>query len=287
MPVLTVKARMNNYHMADFVFNWKYVQSWINHQEVPERKIQETFTGSSPGLFSNISTWGIDFGNDIIGGDIDSLYVFVYDGPRIYTKSIINPYKILGTHLSPQEVRSDLTIHEQIVVYLESFPKWQHFDNDGFPIFGPPHGYGLMEVDPPENNQQIWSWMVNRTEGRVRLEQKRLNALAYPGNVRSGTTWNKDRFGKKHWREPIYPHTDDWYPYAYPGATDFSEMQLWKETHQRYRGGNYWRWDPEDPENRNGSGEWIVSPSQSHNRGGEAWQIYLDILSGIYPVGWN
>ncbi len=142
MPVLTVKAKMNNYNTAEFNFNWKYIQSWTNNVEDPKRKIQETYEGNCPGFLSNIATWEIDFGSDIIGGDKDTLYVYVYDGPRIYTRSIINPYKILGSHLSPEEVRADLNLHEQIVVYLESLPKWQHFSNDGFPIFGPPHGYG-------------------------------------------------------------------------------------------------------------------------------------------------
>jgi hypothetical protein len=260
MPNLTVRAKLEGYTGGDFNFEWKYVLSWSNNSETPSRTIQSTFEGSEPGLLSGVTSWEINWDDALIGGDNDTLFVTVYTVPKIYRDTVINPYRILGTNPTPQEVKEGLTIHEQIVVYLESFPKWHQFNN-GFPIFGPPHGYGLMQLDNPRaTDEQVWNWRDNRTEGQQRLAEKYNDAIGYPNRVRR----------------------------TYAGATDFTtDEQIWKETYQRYRGGSYWRWKPNDRFNPSGEGEWLASPSEPHTRGEEAWEIYEGIQLGNYPPNWN
>lgn len=261
MPELEVTAMLDGYSGGEFAFEWKYVLSWTNTAENPDRTIQKTFEGSEPGLLSTSTSWLIDWDEAIIGGDNDTLFVSAFTVPRVYKDTVINPFRILGTNPTPEEIRNGLTTHEQIVVYLETLPKWHHFNTNGFPIFGGPHGYGLMQLDnPTASDEQIWNWRANRTEGQQRLTGKYNRAVDFPNRTRT----------------------------RYPGATDFTtDEQIWKETHQRYRGGSYWRWIPTDRFNPSGNGEWIASPSQSHTRGEEAWEIYEDIQSGNYPPNWN
>ena len=136
MPKLIIKAQMKYYNKAEFTFNWKYVISWINDERNSHRTVKETFEGNEPGFLSNSSEWEINWNNEIRGGDIDTLFVTVFDGPKVYEDTVINPYRILGTNPTPEEIKDGLTIQEQIVVYLESRPKWHQFNN-GYPVFVP------------------------------------------------------------------------------------------------------------------------------------------------------
>jgi len=274
MPELILKAKLEGYTGGEYTFEWKYVLSWTSTSDDPDRTIQRTFEGSEPGILSGITSWEIDWDDAIIGGDNDTLFVSVYTVPRVYKDTLINPYRILGTNPTRQEIREGLTTHEQIVVYLESSPKWHHFNNNGFPIWGNPHGYGLMQLDPA-TDEQIWNWRANREEGKNRLAIKRSLAEGYPSRVRNGTAWRDDPVG-------------DWYPIKYLNAIDFTtDEQIWKEAHHRYVGGAYWRWKPVNPKDKNSSGEWISSPRGRHSRGEEAWEIYEGIQIGIYPPGWD
>jgi hypothetical protein len=268
MPTLTIKAQMKNYLKGEFNFEWKFILYWTNNRESPHRTIKKIYTGSEPGLSSEISTWNIDLGNEIRGGDIDTLYITVYDVPssKIYKKAVINPYKIIGNNPTIEAVKDGLTLQEQVVAYLESRPKWHHFDNDGFPVFGPPHGYGLMQLDPPDNDNQIWNWRTNRTGGIQRLQNKRTifaDGLYY-------------RVLKK-----------------YPMANYYNVKELMIQVWQLYNGGYYYEWIPENPKDRmHTKGKWIKShpkvwPGHSKPYGEEAFDIYDAVLNGDTPSGWN
>jgi hypothetical protein len=39
------------------------------------------------------------------------------------------------------------------------------------PNYGPPQGFGIMQLDPPDNLSQIWDWTRNVNEGARRLDQ--------------------------------------------------------------------------------------------------------------------
>lgn len=44
----------------------------------------------------------------------------------------------------------------------------------GTPIFGPPNGYGVCQIDPPGNDDRLWDYRENISEGLTRL----INAAA-------------------------------------------------------------------------------------------------------------
>lgn len=39
----------------------------------------------------------------------------------------------------------------------------------GMPLFGPPNGYGMCQLDPPTNQDQFWDYRANMNEGLTRL----------------------------------------------------------------------------------------------------------------------
>jgi hypothetical protein len=108
----------------------------------------------------------------------------------------------------------------------ESGKTLHQFDDDGWPLFGPPHGYGIMQVDnPPVSDEGVWNWQQNVSEGLAILAQKRAEAQVYPKHV------------QQH-----YPDATD---YVSSGAVDAATGQSYVvlDTIRRYNGGTYWKWD--------------------------------------------
>lgn len=284
MPEIIFGAKPKFQIIGPFNMDWELEVKWVDERDTPDRTTIETFRGQEEGFGNGLIYWTIPWGNKIIGGDeINITATIVYNGFTYKTSKKLT-MRILGNNPSPQEVKDGLTIHEQIVVYLESLPKWKHFNESGnvsgFPIWGWPHGYGLMQIDPPGNNDQIWNWRASREEGKRRLnEEKKRDALLYQSIIRNGmdqrTSW--------------YPRFEN--KKSYSRVTDFvddiNSEQLWKEAHHRYRGGSYWRWYPDDPRDQNSTGEWRAEPQKGHTRGMDAWQMKINVEHGNYPELWN
>ena len=47
----------------------------------------------------------------------------------------------------------------------------------GRPVWGPPHGFGVMQPDPVSDDRQIWDWRANIREGCRRLSEIHTSAL--------------------------------------------------------------------------------------------------------------
>jgi IPT/TIG domain len=54
-------------------------------------------------------------------------------------------------------------------------------DKAGMPIFGPPNGYGIMQVDPPGSEGNLWDWRAN-----VQAGLGRISSLAGPESYTNG-----------------------------------------------------------------------------------------------------
>ncbi len=275
MPTLIPKARLKNYRAGQVVFDWRFSVKWVK-QEVDSagRPIGDRITfgpvsAKDTVQNSDTSKWTMQWGNVIRGGDIDTLVVSARIGGKTLKKTVTNRYVILGKNPPKDSVKYGLSLQEQVVIYEESSPKWWHFGVDSLPIYGRPHGYGLMQLDPP-TSQQIWDWKTNRAGGVQKLADKYRAAQAYARNIRRGKS-NPDLYGTTE----------------YANATDLTtQEQLWKEAFHRYRGGSYWRWRPERKKDPLSPGEWRADPQQGHNRGGIDWQYYQDVLNNHFPPLW-
>ncbi|MFN3695111.1 MAG: hypothetical protein ACK4UV_08885, partial [Ignavibacterium sp.] len=50
---------------------------------------------------------------------------------------------------------------------------WWPYNEIGWPLYGPPNGYGLMQIDnsPAANERQLWNWKANVDGGKAKLEK--------------------------------------------------------------------------------------------------------------------
>ncbi len=300
MPVVNCQAQLRNYNGGKVTFNWKYItadtllQKTVGGTQLPPRYSGIGFFGSTTGTGSNISQWQVPFNSLFTGGKtVLIVNASTSEGKTfsdtVYTNSII------GLNPTLSEVKNGLSIQEQVIVYMESKPKWKQFNEStrdnynkyGNPIYGPPHGFGLMQLDkiPPNGRRttedELWNWRANRATGVNILQQKYDLATKYGRDIRNGTVYGNQ------------PAPYSWYSYKgrkikYSNATDLTtDEQLWKEAFHGYRGGVYWRWKPRNPGDPTSPGKWLAEPTQGHNRGNEAWSIYQNILNGNPPPAWN
>jgi len=267
MPSLQPKARLLNYTGGQVDFSWKFRVIWV----APDRKEWNgTFTGITSSQNSDVSTWTIDWANSIHGGDIDTVVVTAMAGGKEYEAKAANPYRIIGMNPSKYIIKAELTLEGQVVCYKESSPKWHHFINDNdFPVVSGDGGYGLMQLTPPGNTEQVWDWRANIAEGQSRLNEKYDEASTCGSRIRRGVASRNLYHGVK-----------------YENVTDLTTVeQLWKEAFQRYNGGVYWFWRPDDEGDENSTGAWEPYEERG-DYGDDAWRIYTDVQNGSSPQGW-
>jgi hypothetical protein len=266
MPEIICKAKLKNIFFSGFYnLDWFFSVSWRrNHGGYTKKDLIGTVIGYSHDIVEIKIPWG----EEIIGGDKVVLQLMAVTNQGIFKSKIENPFKILGKNPSIQAVKEGLTLQLQIIVYKETGSaegKWNHFYSSGYPIFGPPHGYGLMQLDTPNTAQQYWNWKENKTEGISRLQVKYEMANAFYNRLRRVN------------------HNVQFY------NTD----ELLMQTFQLYNGGYYYNdWEPDDRNHPERGGKWkkgnpTVWPGHTDCYAEEAWAIYSDILNGIYPPYWD
>lgn len=117
------------------------------------------------------SPWTVDFGEDFIGGNAVLTVWFCDLGP------VPLSFEIRGYNPALSVARD--YIHERVpywyivgIVQQESQHR-QFVAPPGLPVFGAPHGFGIMQIDPPDNVNQIFNWHLNVEEGVDRHTEKR------------------------------------------------------------------------------------------------------------------
>lgn len=264
MPDITPQARLENYNGGTVNFEWNLRVQW----EGPDgRKFDDSFHGNTTAEYSNVSSWPIDWDKMIRGGDEITLDVTATASGKVYDKTVNHGFVIKGDNPDRTAVKALLTVEEQVIAYMES--RFRQFrDDKSFPIFGAPHGYGLMQLDPPDNNEEVWDWKANAKEGQSRFAKKENLATKYPSKVR--------RKGG-----------------AYRYATNFTRQEFLTDAFQLYNGYHYWIWVPADP-NR-GGGSWQKDPNlgkpkakggYGRDYGGPAINIYNEVMSNRPPSDW-
>ena len=86
---------------------------------------------------------------------------------------------------------------------------YNQFKSDFTPLFGPPGGYGMMQLDPPPGPQEVWDWRANINGGKNVVVSKRDAAT-------SGATdfWNRqvqqfNDWNTNHTSNPVLAPDDD------------------------------------------------------------------------------
>ncbi len=270
MPTLTATAVVSGTNWnGTYYFNWKCKIGWkdkMNHFWWWE--FYDNL--SSP---NNTCTWTMNFGNKIIGGDSVVIEVIAVAEGAQSADTVINGYKIIGANPSKSDVRSGLTLQEQVVIHKESGAK--QFSIRIPPIDFPAQGinlnkaktkvvsidFGLKQLNYPvgvlggksyeEIIDALWNWKINRDIGLEYLKDCKTKALSYLRGEHK--------------------------------QTSYSDEVLWKETFIKYNGGfgsTYWIWE---------NGKFIASSNNpdAEEYADDAWKIYYNIIKyGIYPPYW-
>jgi hypothetical protein len=80
-------------------------------------------------------------------------------------------------------------------VYVNQF---NQFNSDGTPNWGLPQGYGIMQVDPPPSQQEVWDWTANIAGGKYLLLTKENAATTAWNNALDGfNNWNSTHLGNQ------------------------------------------------------------------------------------------
>jgi hypothetical protein len=162
-----------------------------------------------------INEW--DEGNNVfIGGDTVYVGVAAYDinGNIINYNSII-PGKFLGVNPHISDIKA-YNSGREIWAIIKKESSWLQFNkkngsggynNAGMPIYGPPSGFGLMQLDNPYATEtDLWNWKINVDDG--------------------ANLFNKDKIKSLNHLEGIYPEIPD--------------STLLINAFQNYNGGNYY-----------------------------------------------
>ena len=86
----------------------------------------------------------------------------------------------------------------------------------GLPLYGPPDGWGIMQVDPPEKEEAIWSWKENMKVAISRINTGYIDNIYKIENFKQLKDHPMTRW---QWRMLLY---------------------------RRYNGGWFWKWNEED-----------------------------------------
>src|SRR5690606_38167996 len=191
MPSLSVEAVSKNTESVKVKFRLKIEYRRDIRQDedfFPEEGWYETTLNEE---------WNIDFGNKIRGGRA-TLYAQVGDGKDTVT------FHIRGTNPTEQSIKDYISEQNDDNIWFltrlirqESTYRQFHNgtnygsnwgDRQGCPLWGPPHGWGLMQLDVLNGGQrptaqELWNWKANVDRGYNFLNGEKRNMVN--GNMNS------------------------------------------------------------------------------------------------------
>jgi len=196
----------------------------------------------------------LDFGGDVQGGVLvcrcSINWLRTSDGATGTTAEGEQQFGILGDNPSKASIRALLPDSMlQVLAYKES--RFRQFDNASLPLFGPPNGFGVMQLGTPRpTSRQVWHWKEN-IQGGLALYSRKKNEV------------------NLHFKN-IYAE--------YPEAPKLTDEQLKLALYQYYNGGWYWDWDVTQR-------KWIKTGATAY--GDDALRIEKMVASGAPPSDWN
>lgn len=184
--------------------------SYTEHGRADRSRTVEYSSNSLNALF--------DFAGEIVGGVLDTSCSLQWSKPNGQTGTTgvgRQTFQVLGDNPDHNTIRSKMgDVQLRVIAYKES--RFRQFDAAGLPLFGPPGGFGVMQIDtPPPTTKQVWDWQANVAAG---------GAL----------------HGRK--KKEVNQHFQNLYA-AHPDAPKLTAEQSSLALYQYYNGGWYWDWD--------------------------------------------
>ena len=222
--------------------SWQMVISYTGPDGVQYGN--DSFTPNPQSMDANQS-WNITqaFGTLTRGGS--ATISATYSGQQLSF-----PFTIIGTNPDPNIVKAALGTNPW---FVQNIAKWEsgysQFNSSGLPFFGTPHGFGIMQLDPPGNSQNIWNWNNNVSVGVAQI-----NWLS--GD--SQTWWQSQQSQFNSWNQqnqtnPVSPPQDDTegsvvFSYSPSGVKkSFADAIAIKRYNGEPSGKNYIAWQNQGP----------------------------------------
>ena len=157
---------------------------------------------------------------------------------------------IRGKNPARDAIKSRLgSVSAQVRAYKES--RFRQFGPDEMPLFGPPRGFGVMQIDtPPATARQVWSWVDNVDGGLALIDQKAKETRRHYQNIYDS--------------DPTIPRLTD------------EQMKL--AEYQYYNGGWYWGWNAAQR-------RWDKITSEPY--ADDALRIEKSVTDGSPPADWS
>lgn len=90
------------------------------------------------------------------------------------------------------------------IAYIESGHTYAQFRANGNPVFGAPHGFGIMQLDPPRSQGDLFEWTQNVTDGIAKVDNAASYGLGFWNRqVAQYTAW-----AQAHNNLPVPPGND-------------------------------------------------------------------------------
>lgn len=159
--------------------------------------------------------------------------------------------------------------------YTNQFVGINPINEVGNPLFGKPAGYGISQIDPVNNTNQLWDWVAN-LDGAITLFKDKVGSLnRYVRQVREGREQKEIR---KH-------HFEIWEKGKLPDAAEFNNYQANVDLHQLYNSGHFYTFEPVQPNNHHLGGHWVASTKRY--KGQYRYNQEMQIRVGILPKYWD
>lgn len=103
-------------------------------------------------------------------------------------------FTILGTNPSANTVKAAVGTSPWYLQQLANYESggYRQFDSSGYPLFGPPNGFGVMMVDYASNVYDLWTWTTNVSDGQANDAGNSTPAINAWGNqVRAWQAYNQ------------------------------------------------------------------------------------------------
>jgi hypothetical protein len=169
MPDLIIKAQLKNYD-KDVSFKVTFTKlQWT----APNSNPQVITTGYFEGHKQGKGEVEIPFtlpDNYMRGGDDMTIEVWAVAGGTTYKKTLTNPFIIKGKNPTPTTLLAELggdqyATSDQYAAVCMQESSFRQFYSDGYPLQNGT-GFGLMQIDPPPNDDVVWNWVKNVQLGK-------------------------------------------------------------------------------------------------------------------------
>jgi hypothetical protein len=260
MPKPVIRVQLENYHNdQNGTVNFHYILKihWksdvVNHPwGTPKINKDEQYTGDTTGTNDQTINWTLNLDKYGMrgGNDITLIVTATTADGKVYKTnpdSMKNPFLVKGKNPTLATMLAELNgLKYEAIANKESnfnqfsttlsneYLKHPHSITPAYPLQGPPTGLGIMQIDPPPNDDIVWNWVSN-----VNLGKQKLDTCIYI----AGTYHTREQFNNDN-------------PQPAPLDSNRQLIQAYCEYNAGYKA-RYWKWVKPD-EKHNISGHWEI-----------------------------